>query len=294
MFIFHPARLDGNHSDVRERGVPTSRHDRAHQGRRVLIKVIYGALRTRINAIVLPIVALGLAACGAPQSSAPVQPEIVPGYGTVLDGGHEITPVPASYVPPENRVARVDYPGNDRPGTIVIDTDNKYLYLVEEGGTAMRYRVAVGDEGRALRGTTYVGRKAEWPYWAPTANMIRTQPELYAGLAGGMPPGVNNPLGARALYLYRGGRDTMFRIHGTGDYTSIGNATSAGCIRLYNQDIIDLYNRVPTSSTVKVLHGGLPGGAVAPPPVAASAPVAASTAPAMSGQVSTPFIGPGT
>jgi hypothetical protein len=96
-------------------------------------------------------------------------------------------------------------------------------------------------------------------------------------------------LGARALYLYRGGRDTMFRIHGTGDYTSIGKATSAGCIRLYNQDIIDLYNRVPTSTVVKVLQGGLPGGAVAPAVTAAAAPPATT-----GGQVRILFVGPGT
>ena len=258
-----------------------------------------GQLFKRPAGILLPLAMVVLAACASPQAQQQAQQaaaaaEIVPGYGTVLDGGHEIPPVPAAYVPPENRIVQVSYPGSERPGTIVIDTDNKFLYLVQGGGTAMRYRVAVGDEGRALRGTTIVGRKAEWPYWTPTANMIRTQPELYADKRGGMPPGVNNPLGARALYLYRGGKDTMFRIHGTGDYTSIGKATSAGCIRLYNQDIIDLYNRVPTSTTVKVLQGGLPGGAVAPAaapvtPVAGAAPVAPP-----SGQVSTPFIGPGT
>jgi len=190
-----------------------------------------------------------LAACAAP---VPPTPPEVQGYGLVEDGGFVIDAVPETYVPAENRKAQVPYAGSERPGTIVVDPFAKVLYLVEEGGTAMRYRVAVGREGRAMRGGSYVGRKGEWPYWTPTANMIRTQPELYADKAGGMAPGPKNPLGARALYLYRGGRDTMFRIHGTGDYTSIGHATSAGCIRLYNQDIIDLYERVPTGSTVKV------------------------------------------
>jgi lipoprotein-anchoring transpeptidase ErfK/SrfK len=190
-----------------------------------------------------------LAACAAP---VPPTPPEVAGYGTVEDGGFVIDAVPESYVPAQNRKAQVPYAGIERPGTIVVDPFAKVLYLVEDGGTAMRYRVAVGREGRAMRGGSYVGRKAEWPYWTPTANMIRTQPEFYADKAGGMAPGPKNPLGARALYLYRGGRDTMFRIHGTGDYTSIGHATSAGCIRLYNQDIIDLYERVPTGSTVKV------------------------------------------
>jgi lipoprotein-anchoring transpeptidase ErfK/SrfK len=190
-----------------------------------------------------------LAACAAPPPPGPVE---VAGYGTVEDGGFAIAAVPETYVPPENRRTQVAYAGPEEPGTIVIDPTVKYLYLVTAEGQADRYRIAVGAEGRGLRSTTYVGRKAAWPYWTPTRNMIRTQPEKYAALAGGMGPGPDNPLGARALYLYRGGKDTMFRIHGTGDYTSIGNATSAGCIRLYNQDILDLYEKVPTSTTVKV------------------------------------------
>lgn len=190
-----------------------------------------------------------LAACAAPTPPGPVE---VPGYGTVEDSGFTIGAVPETYVPAENRRTQVAYAGPEKPGTIVIDPTVKYLYLVTAEGQAERYRIAVGAEGRGLRSATYVGRKAEWPYWAPTANMIRTQPEKYAALAGGMEPGPENPLGARALYLYRGGKDTMFRIHGTGDYTSIGNATSAGCIRLYNQDILDLYEKVPVSTTVKV------------------------------------------
>lgn len=190
-----------------------------------------------------------LAACAPPPPPAPVE---VPGYGTLEDGGFTIAAVPADYAPAENRKATVSYAGPEAPGTIVVDPHVKALYLVGEGGTAERYRIAVGAEGRGLKSTTYVGRKAEWPSWTPTANMVRTQPELYADKVGGMPPGPDNPLGARALYLYRGGKDTMFRIHGTGDYTSIGHATSAGCIRLYNQDILDLYEKVPASTTVKI------------------------------------------
>jgi hypothetical protein len=104
----------------------------------------------------------------------------------------------------------------------------------------------------SFRGNGVIGRRAEWPYWQPTANMVRTRPDLYAAYAGGLPGGLENPLGARALYLYRGGRDSMFRIHGTSDSASIGHATSAGCIRLFNQDIIDLYNKVPGGTFVKV------------------------------------------
>ncbi len=191
-----------------------------------------------------------LAACGAPPP--PAGPVEVAGYGLVEDGGFTIAAVPETYVPSENRRSTVAYAGAEKPGTIIVDPHVKYLYLVTSEGQAERYRIAVGAEGRGLRSATYVGRKAEWPYWTPTRNMVRTQPEKYAALAGGMAPGPENPLGARALYLYRGGKDTMFRIHGTGDYTSIGNATSAGCIRLYNQDILDLYTKVPTATSVKV------------------------------------------
>jgi hypothetical protein len=110
----------------------------------------------------------------------------------------------------------------------------------------------VGREGLSFRGTGYIGRKAEWPNWQPTANMVRTRPDLYAEYAAGLPGGLDNPLGARAMYLYRNGRDTMFRIHGTIDNASIGRATSAGCIRLFNQDAIDLYNRIETGAFVRV------------------------------------------
>lgn len=194
-------------------------------------------------------VAAFLAACGAPT---PPPSSEVPGYGTIEDGGFTISAVPEAYVPEENRRTNVAYAGGESAGTIVVDPHVKYLYLVKGDGTADRYRIAVGEEGRGLKSATYIGRKSEWPRWAPTKNMIRTQPELYAELAGGMAPGPENPLGARALYLYRGGKDSMFRIHGTGDYTSIGKATSAGCIRLYNQDILDLYEKADVRANVKI------------------------------------------
>ncbi|MFN3292426.1 MAG: L,D-transpeptidase, partial [Gemmobacter sp.] len=123
--------------------------------------------------------AAALAACAAPPAPPAAPPE-VPGYGTVEDGGFTIAAVPESYVPEENRRATVAYAGPEKPGTIVIDPTVKYLYLVTAEGQADRYRIAVGAEGRGLRSTTYVGRKAEWPYWTPTANMVRTQPEKYA------------------------------------------------------------------------------------------------------------------
>jgi lipoprotein-anchoring transpeptidase ErfK/SrfK len=191
-----------------------------------------------------------LAACGG--APAPDSPPAEPGYEGIQDGAFFIQPVAPQYLSQGNRRAEVAYGGDEAPGTIVVDIYARKLYLVGEGGTAIRYPIAVGREGLSFRGSGVVGRKAEWPYWQPTANMIRTRPDLYAAYAGGLPGGLENPLGARALYLYRGGRDTKFRIHGTSDYASIGYATSAGCIRLFNQDIIDLYNRVPNGTQVKV------------------------------------------
>jgi lipoprotein-anchoring transpeptidase ErfK/SrfK len=191
-----------------------------------------------------------LAACGGSPSTE--SPPVVPGYEGSQDGEFFIQPVSPQYLYDGNRREVVAYAGEESPGTIVVDTHSRKLYLVEEGGMATRYPIAVGREGLSFRGSGVIGRKAEWPYWQPTANMVRTRPDLYAAYAGGLPGGLENPLGARALYLYRGGKDSMFRIHGTSDSASIGHATSAGCIRLFNQDIIDLYNRVPNGTRVKV------------------------------------------
>ncbi len=126
------------------------------------------------------------------------------------------------------------------------------LYHVIEPGIAIEYHVAVGDAGRNFVGTARVGRKAEWPSWTPTKNMIRREPEIYAQFAGGVPGGLDNPLGARALYLYRGNRDTLYRIHGTPQPWTIGTAVSSGCIRLKNEHVIGLYENVKVGASVKV------------------------------------------
>lgn len=192
-----------------------------------------------------------LAACaGSPQTEEAPAP--VPGYEGIQDGEFFIEPVPERFLAGGNQRQEVAFAGDEAPGTIVVDIYARKLYLVMEGGRAISYPIAVGREGLSFQGTGVVGRKAEWPSWQPTANMVRTRPDLYAAYAGGLPGGLQNPLGARALYLYRGGRDTMFRIHGTSDAASVGYATSAGCIRLFNQDAIDLYNRVPDGTRVKV------------------------------------------
>ena len=200
----------------------------------------------------LPVLALSaLAACsGEPKEVAP--PVVVAGYEAIEDDGKLIEAVDPKLLDADRARAEVAYNGNEAPGTIVVDTHARKLYLVEEGGRATRYAVAVGREGLSFRGNGVIGRKAMWPSWQPTANMVRSRPDMYAQYAGGLPGGLENPLGARALYLYRGGRDTMFRIHGTIQNESIGHATSAGCIRLFNQDAMQLYDRIEPGAAVKV------------------------------------------
>ena len=117
---------------------------------------------------------------------------------------------------------------------------------------ALRYGVAVGDEGRAFSGSAHIPYSRNWPSWRPTENMIMDQPETYGPLRAGLPGGPGNPLRARALYLHRGNKDTFYRIHGTMDPSSVGKATSAGCIRLFNQDIMDLFDEIPNGTRVKV------------------------------------------
>lgn len=192
-----------------------------------------------------------VAACGAtpPTTSAP---DVVPGYEGIQDREFFIQPVESRYLADGTARSEVAYTGPEAAGSIVVDTHSRKLYYVLGDGRAMRYSIAVGRAGLAFAGNGYIGRKEEWPSWTPTANMIRTRPDLYAAYAGGLPGGLINPLGARALYLYRGGRDTYFRIHGTADNSSISRATSAGCIRLFNQDAIDLYNRVTIGTRVHV------------------------------------------
>lgn len=175
-------------------------------------------------------------------------------YAAKPEETHPIPAMPLDKIKPELRRTEVDYPSSERPGTVIIDTPARRLYYILGDGRAIRYAVSVGREGLELRGNAYVGRKAEWPSWTPTANMIRRDPKKYGPLAGGMKGGLTNPLGARAMYLYRGGNDIHFRIHGTNAPGSIGYAMSSGCIRMLNHDVIDLYSRVPAGTKVIVLQ----------------------------------------
>lgn len=147
-------------------------------------------------------------------------------------------------LPAEYRPQPVYFRSNEPPGTIVIHTDERFLYLVQDGNRAIRYGIGVGREGFQWQGLLKISRKAEWPDWRPPPEMIQRQPYLPRFMSGG--PG--NPLGARALYL----GDTIYRIHGTNQPQTIGHAVSSGCFRLVNRDVIDLYDRVPVGTKVVV------------------------------------------
>ena len=158
-------------------------------------------------------------------------------------------PYARATIPESYRRHIVDYSRKEAPGTILVDTDARYLYYVLPGGKAIRYGVAVGEEAMAFSGVAEVGRMAEWPDWIPT-------PEIQARLGpypARVPGGPANPLGARALYLYEGNKDTLYRIHGTNQPEYIGQAISSGCIRMTNEDVIDLFGRVKPGATVVVL-----------------------------------------
>jgi lipoprotein-anchoring transpeptidase ErfK/SrfK len=211
--------------------------------------------------VVLGLPAL-LTACVSPYRPAPtpgyrgrsgIDPAYWEMYSEITDEPFPVPGIDLSTINPAFLRRTVDYSGGHAPGTIVVDPGERYLYLVQTGGRAIRYGVGVGREGFGWAGSAIIRRKAAWPTWTPPGQMIRRQPELRE-YAGGMPGGLENPLGARAMYLYQGDRDTLFRIHGTNEPASIGTRVSSGCIRLINQDVIDLYRRVPVGTRVAVLR----------------------------------------
>ncbi|OWU84189.1 hypothetical protein ATO6_14150 [Oceanicola sp. 22II-s10i] len=211
-------------------------------------------MTTRIvRAFVLTLGIGTLAACASgPYEDTAVTQAETGHYGVLQDGDITLPPVDSQYLTEPNRRTEVSYNGTEAPGTIVVDPYAKFLYHVNGDGTAVRYPVAVGREGRGFKGRATIRRMEHWPGWTPTRNMLRREPEVYGPFAGGIPGGVASPLGARALYLYRGGRDTAFRIHGTNDMASIGNSSTAGCIRMFNQDVIELFDRTPMGTEVVV------------------------------------------
>jgi lipoprotein-anchoring transpeptidase ErfK/SrfK len=172
-------------------------------------------------------------------------------YGGKSDAGYQLPPVPLAKLPAQYRRQTVTYQTSEKPGTVIVDTQAKHLYYVMGGGKAMRYGIGVGREGFEWKGTSRIAMKKEWPVWTPPPEMIKRRPDL-AKYRGGMDPGLDNALGARAMYLFNKKGDTGYRLHGTPEWWSIGKAMSSGCIRLINQDVIDLYSRVEVGAKVIV------------------------------------------
>jgi lipoprotein-anchoring transpeptidase ErfK/SrfK len=185
--------------------------------------------------------------------------------GGVLVGliGCKTTGEPSREADPAFAREVVTYPSREPPGTIIIDPGSHFLYLVQGGGQAIRYGVGVGGEGFGWSGLATVHAKQEWPDWYPPAAMLQRKPELREHMAQlqsglGMVGGPENPIGARALYLWQGNKDTLYRIHGTNEPWTIGHNVSSGCIRLTNDDVVDLYNLTPVGTKVVVLATATP------------------------------------
>jgi lipoprotein-anchoring transpeptidase ErfK/SrfK len=158
-------------------------------------------------------------------------------------------PYAQATIPEDYRRHIVDFNRKEAPGSIVVDPDNKFLYYVLPNGKAIRYGIAVGEEAQVWSGIAKVGRMEEWPSWTPTPSEQQRLGPLPAFVTGGP----HNPMGARGMYLYSGGKDTLYRIHGTNQPEYIGQAISSGCIRMTNEDAIDLYSRVKLGTIVVVL-----------------------------------------
>jgi lipoprotein-anchoring transpeptidase ErfK/SrfK len=175
-------------------------------------------------------------------------------YGQLSDAGYALPAIPINRVDKKFHRQIIDYSTTEKPGTIVVNTRERFLYYIMPGGKAVRYGIGVGKQGFSWAGEAYVAWKQEWPTWHPPKEMAERKPDVARYVEKGMGPGLNNPLGARAMYLFNEkGQDTLFRLHGTPEWASIGTAASSGCIRLMNQDVIDLYNRVRPGRSTKVI-----------------------------------------
>jgi lipoprotein-anchoring transpeptidase ErfK/SrfK len=235
-------------------------------------------LRTPLTLAALLCTVLLAAAC-VPQATTTAavegQPQIAdPGvidqaqtYLATSDNGFEVPAIPVEQVPETYRRQVVDYPTEQLPGTIVINPAQRVLYFVISPTKAIRYGIAVGRDGFEWSGEAVITERKPWPTWTPPPEMIERKPEL-AKWEEGQPGGPTNPLGARALYLTTNGVDYGYRIHGTPEWNSIGSNASSGCIRMINQDVIDLYSRVPDGAKVIVMtrDGQMPTGLTLPPP----------------------------
>ena len=198
----------------------------------------------------------GCATSGGTRLTADAKPTVPPDvlamYAARPDERFPIPAANVALIEPQYWRQMVDDPTGERPGTVVVDTANRFLYVVQEGGKAMRYGVGIGRDGFTWSGRGVIQYKKEWPPWTPPSEMIARQPELEP-YRNGMPPSLGNPLGARALYIFKDGKDTIYRLHGATDERTIGKAISSGCVRLLNQDVIDLYQRVPSGSPIVVI-----------------------------------------
>ena len=203
---------------------------------------------TAMRGIALAIIALMLGGC----MQGTLAPATQAGWSARDQQLMSNLPYRQASIPEEYRRHIVQYARNEAPGTIVIDTGSRFLYYVLPKGQAIRYGITVGERGQDWSGTATIGRKQEWPSWTPTAGeQARLGP-----FPAFVPGGPQNPMGARGLYLYSGGNDTQYRIHGTNQPEYIGRAISSGCIRMTNEDVIDLYNRVKVGTIVVVLPAG--------------------------------------
>jgi lipoprotein-anchoring transpeptidase ErfK/SrfK len=212
----------------------------------------------------LPPVAAGKPPSPSPEAASGVAPvdAVAPNYsavyGDMKDGEHTVPAVKLSQISPQFLRKNVAYATKEAPGTVVIDPASHFLYYVEGGGRATRYGVGVGREGFVWAGEATIKNKQEWPDWYPPKEMIERRPDLKGKMSKlqsgeGMHGGPANPLGARAMYLWQGDKDTLFRIHGTNEPWSVGHSESSGCIRMINQDAIDLYGKVQPGARVVVL-----------------------------------------
>lgn len=251
--------------------------------RNVMSLVLGGALVGALGACVPDPSLTG--ATKAPAEQAPVVKQPVPedfvnAYTARQDGAFTVPAVPEDKIPPHLKRQEVAYASDDAPGTIIIDPTAKTLHLITAPGKAMRYGIAVGKDGFQWAGESLITNRRHWPTWTPPKEMIARKPEL-SKWEKGQPGGPTNPLGARALYLTTNGVDYGFRIHGTPEWNSIGRNASSGCFRMINQDVMDLYDRVPNGVKVVVLNadGSRPTALKLPPPAPAPKKKAAAAKP---------------
>ena len=192
------------------------------------------------------------AAADAPKSPASVPPHVQAMYAAVTDEPYPIRASRMHLVPERYWRQEVTDPTGEKPGSVVVDTTDRFLYHVRDDGTAMRYGVGIGASGFEWSGRAHIAYKRKWPTWTPPSDMIKRHPELER-YRHGMEPSEDNPMGPRALYIHQGNEDTLYRIHGNPDETTIGKAVSSGCVRLLPQDIIHLYDHVVSGSPLLVV-----------------------------------------